>query len=207
LQNGPFSRRLNIIMKYFLLISFFLISVSNYSFGQKSIPKDTLIILERLPGFWGRVIASSCSFCKLSISANGKVQLEPKARREQQLIIGKIIKSRISRQQVKQLISEFEAMDFYSLNSTFEPPGKHNPKDCPLRADDSTSAILSINMNGKTKVVEHYHGCLTNESSPDLYKLTSIYKLTKLEDKIDEILNLQEWFDCKKGIKRIKQSR
>jgi hypothetical protein len=184
------------MIKKFLLVSFFLSLLCSYSFAQQSIPKDTLITLERDPGYFGQIGTYPCPFYKLTIFADRKVQLEPKEYCKEKILIGKIIESRISREQVKQIISEFEKIDFFSLKSTSENNG-NSPGECPQYGTDASTAFTSIIINGKTKRVEHYHGCSGNES---------LSKLTALKNKIDEIVNIKQWFDCHLGKNRINLS-
>ncbi len=183
-------------MKNFLLVSLFLFLQFAYSFAQQNISDDTLIILERDPRYWGwdsHSTPEDCPFYKLTIFANGNVELEPKYYKENKILTGKIIKSRISKKQLKQLVSEFEKMDFYSLNSTFE--NKPNSReDCPQSGSDGVTVITALTLNGETKRVEHYHGCRGTEV---------LLKLTKLENTIDEAVNIKQWFDCHNGRNRI----
>lgn len=172
-----------------LLVSFFLSFICSYSFAQQTIFQDILITLERDPGFWGRAGSSSCPFYKLTISADGTVELQLKEYKEQKIIVGTIIKSKISQEQVKQLVSEFEKIDFYSLKSTFDSP-MNNQEDCPQIIPDHMRAVTSLTLKEKTKRVEHYYGCEGTES---------LYNLTNLEKKIDETVNIKQWIDCYTG--------
>jgi hypothetical protein len=78
----------------------------------------------------------------------------------------------ISKEKVEQLISEFEKVDYDSLKDSYTE----------RTITDAPSVITSITRNGKTKTVEHYHG---DFNAPE--------KLTELEDKIDEIVNSDQW--------------
>ncbi|MFC2069256.1 DUF6438 domain-containing protein [Chloroflexota bacterium] len=81
-------------------------------------------------------------------------------------------KSNISQEKVEQLISEFEEVDYFSLNDKYTE----------RTITDAPSVITSITTNGKTKAIEHYHG---DFSAPE--------KLNELEDRIDEIVNSEQW--------------
>ena len=59
-------------------------------------------------------------------------------------------------------------------------------KLCPT---DHPSAFTSIRINGKSKTINHYLGCL----EPKVPK-----GLTELENKIDEIVNTAQWLPDKK---------
>ena len=78
----------------------------------------------------------------------------------------------ISEDKIKQLVSEFQKIDYFSLRDSYE---ERNVTDMP-------SAITSLTINGNKKTVRHYHGDL---STPK--------ELTELEDKIDEIVNTNQW--------------
>ena len=73
----------------------------------------------------------------MTISADETVELELKDYYEYKVFTGKLIKSQISQNQVKQLVSEFEKIDFYSLKSTFE--NEQINKDCPETSDDGVT--------------------------------------------------------------------
>jgi hypothetical protein len=78
----------------------------------------------------------------------------------------------ISKEKVEQLISEFDKVGYDSLKDSYTE----------RTITDAPSVITSITRNGKTKTVEHYHG---DFNAPE--------KLTELEDKIDEIVNSEQW--------------
>ena len=78
----------------------------------------------------------------------------------------------ISEEKVRQLLSEFKKIDYFSLNDNYEE----------FMATDMPSAFTSLTVDGKTKTVRHYHG---DFSAPK--------ELTELENKIDEIVNSNQW--------------
>jgi hypothetical protein len=82
------------------------------------------------------------------------------------------VEATISQEKIEQIVSEFETIDYFSLNDKYL---EHTITDAP-------SVITSITINGKTKTVEHYHG---DFNAPK--------KLSELEDKIDEIINSNQW--------------
>ena len=83
-----------------------------------------------------------------------------------------IQESTISIDAVEQLLMEFEKADYFSLNDSYTKFGK----------SDMPSANTSISLGGQTKSVNHYLGDSTAPES-----------LTELEDKIDEIVNSDQW--------------
>ena len=132
---------------------------------QTPIPSDldeVVITLERTVCF------GICPEYKLTIYGSGTVVYEGKrfVRIEGKRTIA------ISEEKVRQLLSEFKRIDYYSLDDSYEE----------FMATDMPSAFTSLTIDGKTKTVRHYHG---DFSAPK--------ELTKLEDKIDEIVNSNQW--------------
>ena len=82
--------------------------------------------------------------------------------------------STISQEEIEQLVAEFEKVDYFSLNDSYS---ERTITDAPY-------VITSITIDGKTKSIEHYHG---DFSAPET--------LTQLEDKIDEIVNSNQWVE------------
>ncbi|MFC1904206.1 DUF6438 domain-containing protein [Chloroflexota bacterium] len=80
----------------------------------------------------------------------------------------------ISEEKVRQLVSEFEKIDYFSKSDSYEE----------RTITDAPSVITSITIDGKTKSIKHYHG---DFSAPEL--------LTKLENRIDEITNSAQWIE------------
>ena len=109
-----------------------------------------------------------CPIYSLTIHGDGTVLYEGEDFVE---TVGKA-ETVISREKVEQLISEFEKVDYNSLKDTYTE----------RTITDAPSVITSITRNGKTKTIEHYHG---DFNAPE--------KLTELEDKIDEIVNSDQW--------------
>jgi acetamidase/formamidase len=80
----------------------------------------------------------------------------------------------------QKLVKEFEKTKYFSLDDKYEPgtPG------CGPAVTDMPYARTSIQMNGKTKIVSHYHGCRESEV---------LRALSALEGKIDEIAGTEKW--------------
>jgi Domain of unknown function (DUF6438) len=140
----------------------------------QNIPGDLMITLERTECF------GFCPVYKLTITADGVVVFEGRRFVKQE---GATIKSAISREQLKQLIAEFDRVKFFSLEDDYSETRLSCPTDQP-------SAFTSIRINGKSKRINHYLGC----SEPKVPK-----ELTELENKIDEIVNTAQWLPDKKA--------
>ena len=132
---------------------------------QTPIPSDldeVVITLERTVCF------GVCPEYKITVYGSGTVVYEGKrgVRIEGKRTIA------ISEEKVRQLLSEFKRIDYFSLHDSYEE----------LMATDMPSAFTSLTVDGKTKTVRHYHG---DFSAPK--------ELTELENKIDEIVNSNQW--------------
>jgi hypothetical protein len=138
----------------------------------QDIPQDLKITLERTDCFGG------CPVYKLTIIADGTVVFEGRRFVKQEGVTRKSV----NREQLKQLMAEFDRVNFFSLEDDYSEIRLSCPTDQP-------SAITSIRINGKSKTINHYLGCL----EPKVPK-----GLTELENKIDEIVNTAQWLPDKK---------
>ena len=110
----------------------------------------------------------TCPVYSLTIQGDGTVMYEGKDFVE---VKGEA-ETTISQDQIDALISEFEKANYFSLNDRYT---ERTVTDLP-------TVITSISMEGETKKIEHYRG---DFSAPE--------SLTELEDKIDEIVNSDQW--------------
>jgi len=154
-------------MKKYLLIVILLIILPITGCGKNntniSPNYDELIItLERTACF------GTCPIYTLTIHGDGTVVYEGK----DFVKIRGIEESIISQEKIEKLILEFDRADYFSLNDNYV---EHT-------ITDAQSVITSITIDGKVKIIEHYHGDL---SAPET--------LSNLEDKIDEIANSNQW--------------
>ena len=84
------------------------------------------------------------------------------------------VETKIHEKKIEQLLEEFEAIDYFNLNDKYTE----------RTITDAPSVITSITVDGKTKNIEHYHG---DFNAPEV--------LTRLEDKIDKIINTDQWIN------------
>ena len=89
---------------------------------------------------------------------------------------------RITKDEVQQLVREFEKIDYLKLADDYGS----DDKTCPESSTDYPSATTSLNWNGKQKTVRHYLGCRG---------LPVLDQLRALEDKIDEVVNTKRWIE------------
>ncbi|CAN5294869.1 hypothetical protein BH10ACI1_BH10ACI1_01500 [soil metagenome] len=150
---------------------------SKNQLSSGEIPNDLLITLGRTACY------GTCPIYKLTVKADGSVLFEGEKFTK---TVGKA-EGKISEIQVKQLIKEFENVDYFNLN------GKYDSANC-YQITDSPSAVTSIQFNGKQKSVDHYYGC--QQGSDDFEK--ELAKLKNLENKIDEIVETKRWIGERK---------
>jgi hypothetical protein len=156
------------IMKKLLLalalLSLLAIPVVGCTSAQLSTPtnQDVIITLERTACF------GTCPVYSLTIQGEGTVMYEGKDFVE---VKGEA-ETTISQDQIDELISEFEKVDYFSLEDSYTE----------RTITDAPTVITSISISGKTKTIEHYHG---DFSAPE--------KLRELEDRIDEIVDSDQW--------------
>jgi hypothetical protein len=144
-----------------------------YLLPQQPIPADTMITLSRSQCF------GSCPDYKVSVTGDGTVTFEG---REFVKTKG-VAKGSITSDAVRQLIAAFETATFFSLRDAYE-----TAKDgCPEKWTDNPTVLTSLRLNGKTKVISHYHGC--KDSIGNSYP----NGLTELENRIDELSGTRQW--------------
>jgi len=126
------------------------------------------ITLERTACF------GSCPVYTISVSPSGQVSFEGKAHvRQRGPATGQI-----SKQQVDALLVELQRAGYFEFASRYamsEPA-------CGRYATDLPSAISSATLGGRTKRIEHDHGC---GGAPGA--------LAVLEKRIDEVLGSERW--------------
>lgn len=102
--------------------------------------------------------------------------------------------SKLEKEKMKQLLTEIETSDFFSLDSAYG----YRFKNCPLVMSDNDSVKIYIKLNGQEKSIDHDLGCLDMpiaELKEEINRKDRIHpqKLYKLENKIDEIVETKRW--------------
>ncbi|MFL6282250.1 MAG: DUF6438 domain-containing protein [Pyrinomonadaceae bacterium] len=139
--------------------------------AAQAVPRDTVITLERTECF------GTCPVYKVSVSADGTVTFDGKKNVEKKgVATGKINEAEVGR-----LVAGFEAVNYFSLRDAYTP----RSGNCPEVATDLPSANTSITTGGKSKAVQHYHGCRGSKEE--------LEGLTELENKIDEAADTRQW--------------
>jgi hypothetical protein len=93
------------------------------------------------------------------------------------------VKSHITQEQRRQLISEFETADYFSLRDTSEREG------CPGYTNSAPHVYTEFQFKSRRKRIEHYLGCIEKGAELEVYPR----KLYRLEKRIDEIVNTKQW--------------
>ena len=152
------------ILLTLVLISLVIVLIAGCTGNQNNTSNldGVVITLERTACF------GTCPVYTLTINGDGTVIYEGK----DFVKTGGRAETAISQDKVKQLISEFEKVDYFSLNDSYTE----------RTITDAQTVITSITIDGKTKTIEHYYG---DFSAPK--------QLTELEDKIDEIVDSGQW--------------
>ncbi len=123
------------------------------------IPDDLLITLKKQGGWGG-------NYSEMTINANGEISFQnrptfPTALPKEVYILGeriknpKYLKPKLSPEKLKQLIAEFEKIQFYKFGKDFPA---EDEKEIGCVTDQGTD-VISIQINGQTKEVSNYLGC------------------------------------------------
>lgn len=175
------------MIRLVLLLSLFLSGLACAGAGQraaqptptpvddKAVPADTVVTLERTPCF------GTCPSYKVTVYGDGRLVYEG---RKFVKVEGKV-ESNVTREQVGQLLAEFEKANYFSLRDLY-----NDVRDgCPTYWTDSPSADTSLQVGGRSKAVAHYYGCMEKGTSAVVYPR----ELYHLESRIDEILDTARW--------------
>ncbi|MGQ0762680.1 MAG: DUF6438 domain-containing protein [Acidobacteriota bacterium] len=172
------------MIKLISIVVFILVVAAPTVNAQSSVPMDTVITLHRLTDAFG-----DAPEYNLTIKADGMVTFkrtrsvfvpasDPRARDSEP------VQSKVSSEIVTALVAAFERANFFSLKERYEK----NEDGCPGGVwTDAPAAELSITLNGKSKTIFHYYGCLDQNRHPyptELFALAST---------IDELVNTKQW--------------
>ena len=127
---------------------------------------DLVIMMERTVCF------GACPAYRLTIYGDGRVVYEGKAF----VAVEGTQTTQISAEKVQELVVAFEKAGFFSLEDSYTVP-----------ATDLPTTITSITLDGQSKRISHY-GIGGNPEVDNAPK-----ELYELENKIDEIVNSEQW--------------
>jgi len=146
--------------------------------STQPIPPDVLITLERTGCEGGCAVYSLSVFADGRVVYRGKYFVRNRGRAEAKLTL----------EQLRQLLAEFEKADYFSLRNRYQYP----QEGCPSTGIDYPGAITSFRINGRAKTITHDYGC--REKSPDgAYPSVYPRELFALERRIDEIVGTSKW--------------
>jgi hypothetical protein len=177
-------RRLTLVMGKQMSIAFgILLFAVSASHAQSPVPADTVITLRRLTDAFAYFPEYN-----LTIKADGSVTFKqfpvPSLAKPHPSASGEPIESKISVTTVAALVAEFERVKFFSLRDRYWK----NEDDCPGGVwPDFAAAEISIKLNGKSKTIFHYYGCL--DKNQRVYPA----ELDALATKIDTLVNTKQW--------------
>jgi Domain of unknown function (DUF6438) len=143
--------------------------------STRAIPSDLLITLERTS------CRGACPIYTLKISADGVVIYHGK----QFVRTRRRVRAILAQEHLRQLLSEFEKADFFSLRDRYQSWSD----GCPSAGRDFPWAITSIRINGRAKTITHDHGCRERWPNGPVYPAA----LFALEQRIDEIVGTSKW--------------
>jgi hypothetical protein len=143
--------------------------------STQAIPPDTLITLERTS------CRGSCPVYTLKISGDGRVVYRDKLFVKTR----KMVVSKITQEQLRQLLSEFEKADYFSLRDRYQ----YWNDGCLSSGIDFPGVITSIRINGRAKTITHDYGCRDKWPNGPVYPS----ELFTLEQRIDEIVGTSRW--------------
>jgi hypothetical protein len=166
------------MIRLFVIVSTLILAASHSSVSivQSNVPPDTVITLERT------ICYGSCPMYTLTVTADGSVSFQPKHVDGRAIVSGRVKQGSISKDKVRELVSEFERANYFSFKDSY----RLFDKECSESWTDHPSAITSLTINGKFKSVDHDYGCKGN---------IVLDRLTDLENKIDEIANTKQWLN------------
>ena len=116
----------------------------------------------------------NCPTYELTITRGGAVTIEGRG----QMAARAPWRTTLGRAAVDELLRTVEESGFFALRDRYAPgePG------CDRAATDHPWSTVRVSAGGRTKTIEHYHGCL---DAPAV--------LTTLEARIDEVAGTRRW--------------
>jgi hypothetical protein len=151
---------------------------------ENTAQQDTVITLER------SICMGTCPAYNIYILGDGTVYYYGK----QYVKTTGLIKSSISRDDVKMLIDKF-----YSINYFQYPSNDLLGDECEIYATDNPTVTTSIKLKDRQKEIIYYHGLLVNKNTSDIYKDNQQVRqycypdLIDLEDTIDKVVGSKRW--------------
>jgi hypothetical protein len=155
-----------------------LVGCRNTSPPKLTADKDTIITLSRGACY------GTCPIYTVTIKGDGtftlvgiKFSVSHDTSSPRQEVKGQ---GNISQEQLRDLVAEFERLNYFSLDGKYTTQGS----DCPSYSTDASTAITSIQINGRSKSVSHYLGCSGTDT---------LHSLSDLESRIDKVANTEQW--------------
>lgn len=161
------------------LISFILTLLIGLSFGGNSAEnssKQFSLELSRTSCY------GSCPIYPLRADSSGIVEFEGVDFTE---VKGKV-ETRLSDEEIKKISDEIQKSKFFTLDNDYG----YESKNCQWILTDQSGVFLTIEIDGRKKTIDHYQGC---QLETGFWQKSPLEELSKLENKIDEIVGTKQW--------------
>jgi uncharacterized protein DUF6438 len=138
------------------------------SVARSAPPDSAVVTLERTPCF------GTCPVYLVTATSSGAVRFEGKSHVSHPgSAVGQIPKARLD-----SLLTELEAAGYFDFEEQYAP----GFPACGNAATDLPTVTTSVRLHGRTKRIVHDRGCT---GAPQA--------LSRLEERIDEVLNTAQW--------------
>lgn len=172
-------------LKYLTIFASLILSFAcqKNSVSSEIFPKDSMLPKDLEISYKQTECKGKCWVYNLKIEADGTIKYEGVANVEK---LGKF-EDKLSAKQIRELIDEFKKTEYFDLEDNYVKA------NCPIVVTDSPTAITSIKINGKSKKITHYLGCLEEEQNHVIFP----QKLYNLENRINLITDSFRWTGTK----------
>lgn len=140
-------------------------------FERYPIPRDTVIVMES--GYCER----ECPIYRVIVFGDGDVIWQGR----HNVRVKGLAKGSLTPDQVREILDELRAVDFFHIQNTFGFKGKGCTTEHPGMLEFTTS--FSITSGGQSHALEHFSGCSGDAPA----------KLTALETKLKQIVGVSRW--------------
>jgi hypothetical protein len=177
----------------FLLIMAFVLILVGIGFAVVLIADS-----RRLAAQSGRVISSfdqltlertecfgSCPAYRITVSGSGDVRYDG-----YNFVDTKgPVNDRLTTTQLGELVAAINECSFFALRESYQS----DLDGCPALVSDTSSAIISVTVEGKTKRIQHYIGCVERRRNTSEDFVFHPLKLYSLEERVDEVVGTKRW--------------
>ncbi len=158
-----------------------LLALSTSLAGQSSaeVFVDSMISLERSECF------GTCPNYKVTIWGDGRLIYEG----IKYVKTEGTITAKVATKQFQELMAAFRKAKYFKLRDSYA----YEKDGCTAMVSDEFWAYTTIQINSRKKSIRHYMGCYEGSDKFNL----ELQRLTELENKIDEIIKIEQWIGTK----------